>query len=193
MVNRPPDPLAAHLGPDEQVIWQGVPARGAYMFRNWMHSAFGLFWIVVFGLWLLSVRSAGLPIVLYLVAVPLGVICFWLTVGHILWAAIESGNVRYVITEWRVLMTFGWPRARTRTVPLARIAEVDLWPRGGGMGDIRLGLEIGFWDGARWAKAGASRFGHQEVVLRGVPAVQDVYARLCEAVRLSSLPSEPAK
>ncbi len=186
MTYRRADPLQAQLGPDEEIIWQGAPARRFYVYRNWMYSAFGLFWIAVCALWLLSVRSAGVPPALYLISIPLGILCFWLTVGHIIWASIEAGNVRYVVTDWRVLMTHGWPKMKIRTIPLARIAELDLWPRRHGFGDIRLGLEVGFWDGARWAKAGASSFGHHEVVLRGVPTVSDVYTQLCEAVRASA-------
>lgn len=179
------NPLSSQLTGDEQVLWCGRPRPGAYTFRNWMFSAVGVFWLVLCLLWLLTVRGAGLPPALYLVAIPLLALFMWMTVGHIIWAAIESGNVHYVITDWRVLMSYGWPRAKVRTVPLARIAELDLWPRRNGYGDIRLGLEVGYWDGARWAKAGAVTPGHHDMVLRGIPASTQVYAQLCEAIRVS--------
>jgi hypothetical protein len=174
--------LRAHLPDDERVIWCGRPLPGAYIFRNWMYSAFGLFWLALSVMWLLSVKSGGLPIGFCLVAVPFLILAAWMTIGHIVWAATEVPNVAYIITDWRVLMSYGWPRVKTRTIPLARIAELDLWPRHDGYGDIRLGVELGYWDGARWAKASSFNWGSHETVLRGLPACNQVYAELSHAI-----------
>ncbi len=176
--------LMAHLAADEHLIWAGRPQPGAYIFRNWMYSAFGLFWLALSIMWLVSIASGGLPLAFCLVAVPFLTLAAWMTVGHILWAAVEVPNVAYVITDWRVLMSYGWPRTKTRTIPLARIAELDLWPRDRGYGDIRLGVELGYWDGARWAKAGSFHWGSHDTVLRGLPACNEVYAKLGHAIRV---------
>ncbi len=175
--------LMAHLTVDEQVLWSGRPQPGAYIFRNWMYSAFGVFWLAVSIMWLVSIASGGLPLAFCLVAIPFLALAAWMTVGHILWAAVEVPNVAYVITDWRVLMSYGWPTIKTRTIPLARIAELDLWPRPRGYGDIRLGVEIGYWDGARWAKAGSFHWGSHDTVLRGLPACSQVYGTLGQAIR----------
>lgn len=175
--------LMPHLAGDEHVIWSGRPLPGAYIFRNWMYSIFGLFWLALSIMWLISVASQGLPPAFCVVAVPFLVLSAWMTVGHIVWAAIELPGVAYVITDWRVLMSYGWPRVRTRTIPLARIAELDLWPRHRGYGDIRLGVEVGYWDGARWAKAGSFNWGSHDTVLRGLPSCNEVYVKLGEAIR----------
>lgn len=175
--------LSTQLTEDEQVLWSGRPTPWAYAARNWMLSVVGLFWLALTVLWALSVASGGLPRVFYFVAAPLLGIAGWMIAGHVLWAALELPNVHYVLTNWRVLMTYGWPRAKVRTVPLARIAELDLCPGSDGYGDIRLGLDLGFWDGARWAKAGLHTWGPHEVVLRGIPACAQVYAQLNGAIR----------
>lgn len=175
--------LMAHLSEGEQVIWSGQPLPGAFIFRNWMYSVFGLFWLAVSVMWVMSITLSELPPIFHLVTVPFLCVAAWMAVGHILWAAIEVPNVAYVITDWRVLMSYGWPRVKTRTIPLRRIAEIDLWPRDRGYGDIRLGLEIGYWDGARWAKAGSFVWGHHDTVLRGLPHCRQVYTQLCAAIR----------
>ncbi|MGQ9731102.1 MAG: PH domain-containing protein [Candidatus Zipacnadales bacterium] len=178
--------VRVQLTEDEHVLWVGRPSAWAYVARNWMYSVTGLFWLGVLVLWVLGVTSGGLPPVFYLVVVPLLAVVVWLTIGHILWATIELRNVVYVITNWRVLMAFGWPTQRTRTIPLNRICELDLWPRRDGHGDIRLGVELGYWDGARWAKARTIAVGQHETVLRGIPACAQVYAQLCSAIHHAS-------
>jgi hypothetical protein len=175
--------LAAQLGEDEQVLWAGRPSAGAFLARNWMLSVVGAFWFVLTLMWIAGVVAGGLPIIFYLVVIPLLAVAGWLTVGHVLWAAIELPNVHYVLTNWRVLMTYGWPQPRVRTIPLSRIAELDFWPRPNGYGDIQLGLELGYWNGARWAKAGSVTWGQHDIVLRGVASCAEVYAQLCRAIR----------
>jgi len=180
--------LAAQLSEDEQVLWMGRPSAWAFVARNWMLSVVGLFWLALTALWMLGVVVGGLPPTFYLVAVPLLGVVGWMTIGHLAWAALELPNVGYVITNWRVLMTYGWPCPKVRTIPLNRIAELDFWPRSNGYGDIRLGLELGYWDGARWAKAGSITWGQHDMVLRGLASCAEVYARLCQAIRACGAP-----
>lgn len=175
--------LAAQLAENEQVLWSGRPTAWAFIARNWMLSVVGLFWLALTLMWAAGVVSGGLPLPFYFVVAPLLGIAAWMILGHMAWAAIELPNVHYMITSWRVLMTYGWPQPRARTIPLHKIAELDLCPRPNGYGDIRLGLELGFWDGARWARAGLSTWGPHDVVLRGVPACAEVYAALNQAIR----------
>ncbi len=183
VTSRVHDILAAQLAEDEQVLWTGRPAAWAFVTRNWMLSVVGLFWLALTLMWTAGVAAGGLPLPFYFVVAPLLAIAGWMILGHAAWAAIELPNVQYVLTNWRVLMTYGWLRTKVRTIPLGKIAELDLCPRAGGYGDIRLGLELGFWDGARWARAGVSTWGSQETVLRGVPACATVYAQLTQAIR----------
>jgi len=175
--------LAAQLGDDEQVLWTGRPSAHAFITRNWMLSVVGLFWLALTLMWAAGVASGGLPLPFYLVVIPLLGIAGWMIVGHAVWAAMDLPNVHYVLTNWRVLMTYGLLRPRMRTIPLNKIAELDLCPGHNGCGDIRLGLELGYWDGARWAKAGVSSWGPHDMVLRGVPACEQVYAQLNAAIR----------
>jgi len=175
--------VTSQLMEDEEVLWAGRPSAWAFVTRNWMLSVVGLFWLALTLMWGLGVAAGGLPLPFYLVVVPLIAVAGWMVVGHGLWAAIEHPNVHYVITNWRVLMTYGWLHPRVRTIPLNKIAEVDLCPGVRGYGDIRLGLELGFWDGARWAKAGVGTWGPQEMVLRGIPSCTAVYAQLNQAIR----------
>jgi len=187
--------LTAQLSEDEQVLWTGRPSASAYVGRNWMLSVVGLFWLALTLMWVAGVASGHLPLLFYVVAFPLLGIAAWMIVGHMLLAAAELPHVHYVLTNWRVVMTYGVWRPRLRTIPLSKIAELDLCPRANGYGDIRLGLELGYWDGARWAKAGVTAWGPHDMVLRGIPACAQVYAQLTQAIRAGGLagPKSPAQ
>ena len=185
--------LTAQLREDEQVLWTGRPSPSAYLSRNWMLSVVGLFWLALTLMWVAGVASGHLPLLFYVVAVPLLAIAGWMIVGHVLLAAVELPHVHYVLTSWRVVMTYGLWQPRLRTIPLSKIAELDLCPRANGYGDIRLGLELGYWDGARWAKAGITAWGPHDMVLRGIPACAEVYAQLTQAIRGGLAGPKPAQ
>lgn len=175
--------LASQIAPGERVLWVGRPSAAAFITRNWMFSVVGAFWLALTVMWIESVAVGRLPSFFYVIAIPLLGAAAWMTLGHVLWAAVEFPNVHYMLTDWRVLMTHGGFRIRVRTIPLAKIAEFDLCPRRNGYGDIRLGLELGFWDGARWAKAGLDTGAAPDTVLRGIPSCTEVYSKLADAIR----------
>jgi len=123
----------AYLEPGEQLRWEGCPAPRSFVFRNWKHSLFGLFLLIVAGFW--EAMAIGLADThqspwMYWLPVPFIVGGLYLAIGHLLLARIEWDRVGYAATDRRLLACKGLFSSRLETFKLSDLAYFKVTPLG---------------------------------------------------------------
>jgi hypothetical protein len=100
------------LQPDEEILWQGKPDRGAYALEHVPLTAFGGLLLCLVGGFIYTVFAAPahgqrLGLVFWLGLAPFLVIGLYLTFGRPLRAMRDWRNIAYVVTTRRLFMVHG--------------------------------------------------------------------------------------
>ncbi len=127
------DAIQSLLEPDERVLWQGKPDRGAYVWQQYPLFIFGLFWFGFAIFWNVGVwrsvplhGNGGGGYVFRLFGLPFLVIGLYITFGQLVHRAWEWPRVNYVLTNRRMLVTSGLFSRRQSSLYLDTISSVDL-------------------------------------------------------------------
>jgi hypothetical protein len=129
------------LSAEEILHWQARPAPRCYTFRHWRHSLFGFVFLGLTTGWQIfgfemadqyaSVWFAWLPL-------PFLVIGLYLSVGHLLQARLEWNNVRYAITNRRLLVMRGLINPSVEAIDLTDLTYFRLERQGEELGTVRV-------------------------------------------------------
>jgi hypothetical protein len=125
----------------ETVRWEGRPAPRCFTFRNWRHSLFGLFLMIIAVYWQIVALELAMAYGLSFIAwIPLPVLLasLYLSLGHLLLSRLEWERVFYAITDRRVLALSGIRRQRLNTLPLAQVTYFRLKYQAENLGTIRI-------------------------------------------------------
>ncbi|PNU20877.1 hypothetical protein C2E25_04610 [Geothermobacter hydrogeniphilus] len=123
----------------ESLRWEAKPAPRCYTFRNWKHSLFGLLLVVLAAWW----ESIGLQLavvydlpLLAWIPIPVWLIGLYLAFGHLLLARLEWEQVRYAVTDRRLLLRRGVRGDKWFSMPLDQVAYFCLQPHGEQLGSV---------------------------------------------------------
>jgi len=130
-----------YLQPGERIEWEGRPAPRCFMFRNWRHSLFGVFLLLLAAYW----QSVGIqmaevysvPVVAW-IPVPVLLLGLYLALGHLALARWEWEAVFFALTDRRLLVTRGPFRKKLRTMALEDVVYFQLQPLGKDLGTLRI-------------------------------------------------------
>ena len=161
--------------PDEAVLWEGKPdlhtlARTAFHTR--LVSIYFLL-LIVTAVALGSIGGAVLTAFAGLVTLGLLYSFAWLA----------RRTTTYILTDRRVILNIGMAIEKSVNLPLKMIGAAQMTDRGAGKGDIALDLLDGHGLGYAmlWPHARPFRFAKPQPMLRAIPDVSDVAAKLAEA------------
>lgn len=132
---------SAWLEEGETVKWEGRPAPRCFTFRNWRHSLFGLFLLVITVYWQTVAIELGMAYGLsYIAWIPLPVLlaALYLSLGHLLLARLEWEKVFYALTDRRVLVLRGMRRQRLHALRLAQVTYFQLKLQAEELGTLRI-------------------------------------------------------
>ena len=161
--------------PDEQVLWEGTPdlhalARSAFHTRS--VSLYFLALIVV----AVALGSVGGAILTALAGfVSLGLLFSF--------AWLARRTTRYILTDRRLILNIGMAVEKSVNIPLAKVGAAHMTDHGAGVGDIALELTEGRGLGYAilWPHARPFRFSKPQPMLRAIPNVAEVAAKLAKA------------
>lgn len=167
--------LPGRLPEGEHILWQGAPDWRVFT-RTALHSRWMTGYFAILALLGLASGSLG-GVVATLVS---GV----LLLGMLALYGWGVGRTTvYTITNKRVVLRVGVALSKCINLPLGQIASADLRDHGAGRGDIALGLtgkhRLGY--AVLWPHARPWHFGDPQPMLRALPDVEAVAARLAEA------------
>ena len=132
-------PGKVHLGPSEQMVWEGGPTFKSMLVRLYHVRAVAVYGV---GLILADVVQAKLKGLTLWPALEAAGPATLTTVGAIaIFAALawcSARTTRYTVTSHRVVMQCGLALPKTIGIPLTQIAGVAVRVRGDGTGDITL-------------------------------------------------------
>ncbi|MBB5049732.1 hypothetical protein HNR60_004516 [Rhodopseudomonas rhenobacensis] len=177
--------LSSPLPEGERVIWQGKPTFKGLAVRSFHIREAGIY-VGLFLAWKLwSYWSNGMATSdMVGSTVALLVPCLGGMALLALLAWLFRRATTYTITSKRVLLQFGVALPMSMTIPLSKIANVDLRTNGDGSGDIPLQLA----DTKRvsyvllWPHIRPWRLRAPEPMLNSVPEAASVAAKLAEAL-----------
>jgi hypothetical protein len=121
----------ADLQAEETVLWEGRPAPGCFVFRNWRHSVFGIFLLLFSSFW--QIVGFQLQVTYHLslllwIPVPFVLTGIYLGMGHHLLARLEWEKVFYAVTDRRILARRGFFRPRLEVLELSKLAFFRMQP-----------------------------------------------------------------
>ena len=125
----------------ESLRWEGRPAPRCFTFRNWRHSLFGLFLLIIAVYWQIVALELAMAYGLSFIAwIPLPVLlaALFLSLGHLLLSRLEWERIFYAITDRRVLVLRGIRRQRLHILPLAQVTYFRINYQAENLGTIRI-------------------------------------------------------
>ncbi len=135
--------LPAPLPEGERILWEGAPRPWSFL-RQVFHPQLLALYVVALVTWCLVVGvQSGAPAAALMASAKfcgLSVVALLLLAGV---ARLEAGSTDYVITNQRVMITFGAALGKTLQIPFTRIAAAALRAHGDGTGDLVLRLMPG--------------------------------------------------
>lgn len=125
----------------ESLRWEGRPAPRCFTFRNWRHSLFGLFLLIIAVYWQIVALELAMAYGLSFIAwIPLPVLlaALFLSLGHLLLSRLEWERIFYAITDRRVLVLRGIRRQRLHALPLVQVTYFRLKYQAENLGTLRV-------------------------------------------------------
>ena len=125
----------------ETLVWEARPAPRCYTFRHWRHSIFGVIFLLICCVWqVLGFEMAAEYDIAWLKLLPLPfvVIGIYFSVGHLLQARLEWNNVRYLITDKRLIALRGLTKRYEQTISLTDLTYLSLRMQGEQLGTLRV-------------------------------------------------------
>ena len=128
------------LAEGEHLQWEGRPAPRCYTFRHWRHSIFGMLFLGLACGWQILGMQMAEEHTAWLAWVPLPflLIGIYLSVGHLIQARLEWNNVRYAITDQRLLAERGLFRRKVTSMSLVEMSYFRLDRQGENLGTLRV-------------------------------------------------------
>lgn len=125
-------------GPDESILWEGRPHRWAYVVRQWPLTLLGIPFLGFAFIWMQGAGALGGRAGSFstLFGVPFVLAGLYLVVGHYAYSALVCPTVRYILTDRRLIISAGFPIARSISIDLGSIQAVEVTE---GLIDRRLG------------------------------------------------------
>lgn len=177
--------LPGELPAGEQILWQGAPDR-ATLAQAAFHTRHVAVYFAVLTAVAIGVNLTNGGSLFGVFATAGCGVAAWAILNVLAWAGAATSV--YTVTDRRIVLRIGVAVPKCINVPLARVAAIDLAPRGGSYGDIALRLSdsppIGWI--ALWPHARTWRLARPEPMLRGVPDATTVAAligRACLAIQ----------
>lgn len=135
----------------ERVLWSGQPARGLSLRnRDVFQIPFSLLWCGFAVFWTISASQMNAP--WFFIAVGGFFVCMGLyfVVGRFLFDSWLRSDMRYAVTNLRILIMRPEPFGRFTALALDRLPAVDLNERIDGSGSIRFGVPAPVWGNRGW-------------------------------------------
>jgi len=135
--------LPAPLPEGERILWEGAPSPWSFL-RQVFHPQLLALYVMALVAWcLVAGVQSGAPAASFMAAAKftgLSVVALLLLAGV---ARLEAGSTDYIITNQRVMITFGAALGKTLQIPFTRIASASLRAHSDGTGDLVLQLMPG--------------------------------------------------
>jgi membrane protein YdbS with pleckstrin-like domain len=135
---------------NERILWQGKPAKQAYIFRgSLILIPFSVIWLVLVIIWIAITATHGASLISQIHALALLIFGLYLAIGRFWIAGKEADNTSYTITEKRLIIRTGTFLPYTVEIPLNDICSVRWIRSSSNMGSIRVvttaGKRIALW------------------------------------------------
>jgi hypothetical protein len=176
--------LPAPLPPGEVVLWEGAPRTWSFL-RQIAHPRILAAYVALLVASCVYTGLHGGDLHGALVAsgkfTGLSVVAFVLLAGIV---RLQAGSTDYIITNRRVMITFGAALGKTLQIPFTSINSAALRAHGDGTGDLVLTLvpsqKVSFF--LLWPNVRPWRFNPAEPMLRSIPDAQDAAQILARAL-----------
>ena len=144
--------FAPRLEQGERLLWVGRPAQGLLLTgREGFLIPFSLLWCGFVVFWLTTVTRQGGPWFLLLWGAAFLVVGLYVVFGRFVFDAWLRRELRYAVTNRRVLIERPAPFARSTALRLDRLAQLDLSEGANGTGTIRFGPPGLVWGRGNWS------------------------------------------
>jgi hypothetical protein len=180
--------LPAPLPAGEEVLWEGAPRTWSFL-RQVAHPRILAAYVALLVLSCVYTGAHGGDLHGALVAsgkfTGLSVVAFVLLAGI---ARLQVGSTDYIITNRRVMITFGAALGKTLQIPFTSIEAAALRAHGDGTGDLVLTLvpsqKVNFF--LLWPNVRPWRFNPAEPMLRSIPDAQGAAQVLARALAVQA-------
>lgn len=160
---------------DERVLWEGKPDQ-ATLARTAFHTRVVSIYFLLLLLTALALGSIGGAVI----TAGAGLVTLGL-LHSFAWLAARTTT--YILTDRRLILNIGMAIEKSVNLPLKMIGAAHLTERGAGIGDIAIeplkGHGLGY--AMLWPHARPLRISKPQPMLRAIPDVKEVAARLAEA------------
>jgi hypothetical protein len=131
----------------EEILWKGQPGTGILLTpRDGFLIPFSLLWGGFAVFWETSVlRQRDAPAFFALFGIPFVLIGLYLIFGRFLFDALIRRNMRYAVTNRRVLIKRSGIFSKFTAIDLERLPSADLLEGSNGRGTIRFGQSAPVW------------------------------------------------
>jgi len=149
------DLIHARLLPGERIQWAGHPRSGLVLSGrdallipfSFLWGGFAVFWNV--SVWSFSETNGAPDLFFRLWGLPFLVVGIYIMVGRFFHDAVNRKRMVYAVTDQRILMLGGWPRASFKSLDLARLPKLELSEYADGTGTIELESANSIFGGGR--------------------------------------------
>lgn len=120
-----------YMGPDEKLLWQGVPATGLrFTGAGAVLSFFGVFFLTFSIFWMIMAASiggfSGAEALFPLFGLPFVLIGLWLVFGHWFFDAYKRKHARYALSNKRAFVARTMFGRRMESYPIDRSSQIHL-------------------------------------------------------------------
>jgi hypothetical protein len=130
----------------ERLVWSGRPSRGIVVTsRDIFLVPFSLIWCGFAVFWTFGATSAGAPSFFTLWGVMFVCVGLYFVFGRFIADAWVRTDMRYAVTDQRILIARPAPFARFTVISLSHLPNVDLVESTGDRGTIRFGEMQSLW------------------------------------------------
>lgn len=146
--------LTARLENGERLLWAGRPAQGLLLTgRDWLLIPFSLLWCSFLVIFVATAITQEEPLFFLVFSVPFLIVGAYILVGRFALDAFLRRGMRYAVTNRRILIERPAPFARSTSLRIDRLPQLDLSERAKGKGTILFGppalgmtdLYFGYW------------------------------------------------
>ncbi len=140
MVNPAEHTLKKELGPNESLLWCGVPRQGlCFRSSDAFLIPFSLMWGGFAFFWEYLVLTSATPGFFALWGIPFVLMGIYLIAGRFFVDSYQRGRTYYGLTNERVLILRGILNRKVTTLSIRNLHEISLNERPDGSGDVLFG------------------------------------------------------
>ena len=135
--------MTSNLAPGERILWQGQPSRRLLLCaRDAFLVPFSLFFCAFAIFWELLVARRNAPIIFSLWGIPFVLVGLYLVAGRFLVDAWVRSKTRYTLTNRRILIDRSGLFAKSTSLDLNSLPQINVTTRHNGLGTLRFGPPI---------------------------------------------------